>query len=86
MQIWLLPIVAGSFILSQIVALFTTHVESLWIVSSLLGVSYGCLFNVVPMLVLEWFGMGQFRFQYYIWNTVVQSADDLAHFSQVAVF
>jgi hypothetical protein len=58
-QIWLLPVVAGLFILSQTVALFTTHVESLWFVSTLLGVSYGCLFNVLPMLVLEWYGMGE---------------------------
>lgn len=47
------------FMLSQTVALFTTHVESLWIVSTLLGLAYGCLFNVLPMLVLEWFGMGE---------------------------
>lgn len=46
------------FILSQLLALHTMHVESLWIVSTLLGGVYGALFNVMPMLVLEWFGIG----------------------------
>ena len=59
-RIWFLPIVASMFIVSQITALHTTSVQHLWIVSTLLGFSYGSLFNVVPMLVLEWFGMAHF--------------------------
>ena len=59
MQIWLLPCVCIGFILSQLLALHTQHVQSLWIVSTLLGGVYGALFNVMPMLVLEWFGIGE---------------------------
>lgn len=40
-------------------ALQTLLVEQLWVVSSLLGGVYGALFNVMPMLVLEWFGIGE---------------------------
>ena len=56
-QIWTLSLVALLFIISQLSALYTLNVQSLWIVSTLLGLSYGSLFNVVPMLVLEWFGI-----------------------------
>jgi MFS family permease len=59
-RIWFLPIVACMFIISQLTALETTNVEHLWIVSTLLGFAYGSLFNVIPMLVLEWFGMAHF--------------------------
>jgi hypothetical protein len=56
-QIWFLPMVAALFVISQLAALSVTSVEHLWVVSTMLGGSYGSLFNVVPMLVLEWFGM-----------------------------
>ncbi|ORX36103.1 major facilitator superfamily domain-containing protein, partial [Kockovaella imperatae] len=68
-RIWFLPVVAGLFIISQLSALNTTVVSNLWIVSTLLGLAYGSLFNVVPMLVLEWFGMGHFS-QNYGWICV----------------
>ena len=58
-QIWFLPLVALMFVATQIAALSTTHVDHLWIVSTMLGLSYGSLFNVLPMLVLEWFGMSE---------------------------
>jgi hypothetical protein len=57
-QIWFLPLVAFGFIVSQITGMDTIYVRHLWIVSTILGVSYGSLFNVMPMLILEWFGMG----------------------------
>jgi len=59
-RIWFLPVVACMFVISQFTALGTTRVERLWIVSTLLGFTYGSLFNVIPMLVLEWFGMAHF--------------------------
>ncbi|OWZ30885.1 hypothetical protein C347_04031 [Cryptococcus neoformans AD2-60a] len=68
-RIWALPLVACLFILSQLSALSITHVRSLWIVSSLLGLAYGALFNVMPMLVLEWFGMRHFS-QNWGWTAV----------------
>lgn len=59
-RIWFLPVVACMFIVSQFTAMGTTHVEHLWIVSTILGLAYGSLFNVIPILVLEWFGMAHF--------------------------
>ena len=58
-QIWFLPIVALGFVISQVTAINTSDVRNLWMVSTILGISYGSLFNVVPMLILEWFGMGR---------------------------
>ncbi|ODN74856.1 hypothetical protein L202_07161 [Cryptococcus amylolentus CBS 6039] len=68
-RIWTLPLVSLLFIISQLSALSTTHASSLWAVSSLLGVAYGALFNVMPMLVLEWFGMRHFS-QNWGWTSV----------------
>ena len=45
------------FVASQVAAMDTLEVQHLWLVSTLLGLSYGSLFNVMPMLILEWFGM-----------------------------
>lgn len=42
---------------SQLAVLATSNVQHLWLVSAALGLAYGSLFNVIPMLVLEWFGM-----------------------------
>lgn len=58
-QIWFLPVVATMFIASELAVLRTTDVQHLWLVSASLGLAYGALFNVLPMLVLEWFGMGE---------------------------
>lgn len=52
-----MSLVASLFILSQTVALYTTDVGSLWIVSSLLGLAYGGLFGLAPVVCLEWFGL-----------------------------
>ncbi|ODN91358.1 hypothetical protein L198_05869 [Cryptococcus wingfieldii CBS 7118] len=68
-RIWTLPLVSLLFIISQLSALSTSHASSLWAVSSLLGVAYGALFNVMPMLVLEWFGMRHFS-QNWGWTSV----------------
>lgn len=56
-QIWFLPLVAIMFIASEMAVLNTSDVNRLWLVSASLGLAYGALFNVLPMLVLEWFGM-----------------------------
>ncbi|RSH79161.1 uncharacterized protein EHS24_001199 [Apiotrichum porosum] len=59
-RIWFLPLVALMFLGSEIAVLNTTEVAHLWLVSASLGLAYGTLFNVMPMLVLEWFGMTYF--------------------------
>jgi hypothetical protein len=51
--------VGVGFVTSQVAAMDTVEVRHLWLVSTLLGLAYGSLFNVLPMLVLEWFGMGR---------------------------
>ena len=54
------------FIASQVAALDTTTVGHLWIVSTMLGTAYGSLFNVLPMLVLEWFGMSGWSLDWFL--------------------
>lgn len=51
-------LVSALFVLSQLAAIYQEDVEGLWIVSSLLGLAYGGLFGLAPMVVLEWFGLG----------------------------
>ncbi|KAL7417962.1 major facilitator superfamily domain-containing protein [Mrakia frigida] len=59
-RIHFMSLVSSLFILSQVAALYTTDVRSLWIVSSLLGVAYGGLFGLAPVICLEWFGLANF--------------------------
>lgn len=61
-QIWFLPLVAIMFIGTEMAVLSTTDVNRLWLVSASLGLAYGALFNVLPMLVLESFGMCASRY------------------------
>lgn len=52
-------LVSALFVLSQVAAIYQEDVEGLWKVSSLLGLAYGSLFGLAPMVVLEWFGLGE---------------------------
>lgn len=56
-RIWFMSIVSTGFLISQVIALGTTDVHSLWLVSTVLGVSYGGLFGLAPVVCLEWFGL-----------------------------
>lgn len=47
------------FLGSQVAVIDTEQVKHLWMVSAGLGFAYGSLFNALPMLVLEWFGMSE---------------------------
>lgn len=83
-RIHFMSLVSLLFILSQVVALYTTDVGSLWIVSSLLGIAYGGLFGLAPVITLEWFGLCQFYFLYSSSNIVLTtfpSSSPLANFS-----
>lgn len=53
-------LVAVLFIISQLMAVLTNDVTSLWRVSLVLGLAYGGLFGLFPMLTFEWFGMPHF--------------------------
>ncbi|EJD32332.1 hypothetical protein AURDEDRAFT_132169 [Auricularia subglabra TFB-10046 SS5] len=55
-----LCLVAGAFIFSQIVAARIEDPDALWIASGLLGVAYGGLFGLCPVIIIEWFGLGHF--------------------------
>ncbi|KZO93801.1 MFS general substrate transporter [Calocera viscosa TUFC12733] len=57
---YLLSFVALSFIVSQLVASRIERATHLWVASMLLGLSYGAVFGIMPMVSLEWFGMGHF--------------------------
>ncbi|EJD34184.1 MFS general substrate transporter [Auricularia subglabra TFB-10046 SS5] len=52
-----LCLVAAAFIFSQIVAARIEDPDALWIASGLLGVAYGGLFGLYPVIIIEWFGL-----------------------------
>lgn len=53
-----ISMVAVSFIVSQLVGLRVRDVERLQYAVILVGVSYGAVFGLMPIIVIEWFGMG----------------------------
>lgn len=62
---WFLVPMASLFVVSQLVTLGTDHVEGFFGLSFptvLVGLAYGSLFGLSPVLCLEWFGMPNFAF------------------------
>ncbi|CED85214.1 Major facilitator superfamily domain, general substrate transporter [Phaffia rhodozyma] len=59
-RIHFLSLISFVFLISQLVLLFTQKAEYLWITSSLLGLAYGGMFGLCPVVCLEWFGMANF--------------------------
>ncbi|KAK7689988.1 hypothetical protein QCA50_006630 [Cerrena zonata] len=57
---YFIPLVSLLFVISQMTALSITEVDGLWKASSLLGLSYGCLFGLFPAVTIEWFGLHHF--------------------------
>ncbi|KAA1479102.1 MFS general substrate transporter [Dentipellis sp. KUC8613] len=55
-----IPLVAGLFILSQLVLIGTDSVQGLWKASAVLGLAYGSMFGLFPTVVIEWFGLAHF--------------------------
>jgi len=55
-----ISLVAVLFIISQLMAMLTDDVTGLWMVSLMLGLAYGGLFGLFPMMAFEWFGMPHF--------------------------
>lgn len=60
MQIWFLCLTSSIFILSQISAQRVHNITHLWRVSAALGFGYGTMFSLLPIVVLEWFGLAHF--------------------------
>lgn len=54
-----LTITASVFLLSQIVASRVDDVAHLWKSSVLVGLAYGCIVGLLPILTIEWFGLGE---------------------------
>ena len=58
----LIPVVATSFLLSQLVGLRVQHIEHLQYAALLVGMSYGETFALLTIVIIEWFGMGLYTF------------------------
>ncbi|KAH7106945.1 MFS general substrate transporter [Auriculariales sp. MPI-PUGE-AT-0066] len=52
--------VAAFFIFSQLAATRVEDPDSLWLASAVVGLSYGGMFGLCPVIVIEWFGLGHF--------------------------
>lgn len=55
-----LCVVAIGFVLSQAFAARVEDPDALYIASGLVGVVYGGLFGLCPVIIIEWFGLGHF--------------------------
>ncbi|KAI0368451.1 MFS general substrate transporter [Pilatotrama ljubarskyi] len=55
-----IALVAGMFVISQVMCYFIEDIQNLWKASALLGVAYGGLFGLFPTMVIEWFGLPHF--------------------------
>ncbi|KAL4067163.1 major facilitator superfamily domain-containing protein [Scleroderma yunnanense] len=53
-------IVSSLFIISQVLAMNLSDVNTLWIATVLLGFAYGGLFGQMPAIMIEWFGLAHF--------------------------
>jgi hypothetical protein len=60
-RIWFTLLISTIFLASQLSAQITTNPLALSRVSGLLGMAYGNLFALLPIVVLEWFGLCESR-------------------------
>jgi hypothetical protein len=51
-------LVAASFLVSQLVGLRVREIERLQYAVVLVGISYGATYGLLPIIVIEWFGIG----------------------------
>lgn len=58
--VWWLIFIAGCFFISQVLARNALDLSSLSWATSLVGFSYGQLYGVFPLILLEWFGLTYF--------------------------
>jgi hypothetical protein len=76
--------VAMSFLISQLVGLRVQQVEQLQYAVMLVGVSYGAVYGLIPIITLEWFGIGLYNSIYFCWNC--KNANLLSGFHSFSVF
>lgn len=55
-----ISIVAASFLVSQLVGLYIQNIEHLQYAVLLVGISYGATYGLLPVIAIEWFGMGPY--------------------------
>lgn len=53
-----IPTVAAPFLISQLIGLYVQHIEQLQYAVALVGMLYGASFALLPIILIEWFGMG----------------------------
>ena len=56
-RLYCLTLVSVMFLISQVATGSINDIAQLWIASSLVGLAYGSLFSLSPIICLEWFGM-----------------------------
>ena len=49
------------FIISQMAAISVSNINALWIASAMMGVAYGSGAGVLSSVVIEWFGLGEYK-------------------------
>ena len=57
---WCISMVAMLFLVSQLVGLGVRDIEHLQYAVTLVGISYGGVFGLLPTITIEWFGMGAY--------------------------
>ena len=55
---WCISIVATCFFISQLVGLCVQDIKHLQYAVTLVGISYGGVFGLLPTITIEWFGIG----------------------------
>lgn len=53
-------VISTFFLISQVLVIFTEDARQLWKASALLGLAYGGMMGLFPILCIEWFGMPHF--------------------------
>lgn len=76
-----LCIVSMLFIISQIIAIGVSTVNTLWIASALVGAAYGSLLAIVVTIIADWFGLGLFTLFSHSFYTHTLYSDYLLGFS-----
>lgn len=70
-RVHFLSLVAFIMAFSQLVALHTDDAAHVWAISSTMGLAYGGLFGLSPVVALEWFGIGEFHLPYSVSRRLV---------------
>jgi hypothetical protein len=59
-RVTLCVLVSTSFLVSQIIAQHVESVENLWVATTAISICYGATFCLLPLVVMDWFGLRNF--------------------------